>query len=108
MKRSDTADLPFHGERVPPWIANRMKELGTAIAEQVILNYGQSEFLTRLSDPFWFQAYGVVMGVDWYSSGIMWSSRRLLSHCSSRWSLRHMRRQEQSRLTSCGRCEANA
>jgi hypothetical protein len=47
-----------------------MMELGTAIAEQIILNYGRSEFLTRLSDPFWFQAYGAVMGMDWHSSGI--------------------------------------
>jgi hypothetical protein len=47
-----------------------MTELGTAIAEQVILNYGPCEFLTRLSDPFWFQAYGAVMGMDWHSSGI--------------------------------------
>ena len=70
MKRSGTADLPLHGGRVPPWLANRMTELGTAITEQVILNYGQSEFLTRLSDPFWFQAYGAVMGMDWHSSGI--------------------------------------
>ena len=70
MKRSGTADLPLHGGHVPAWLANRMTELGTAIAEQVILNYGQSEFLTRLSDPFWFQAYGAVMGMDWHSSGI--------------------------------------
>ncbi len=70
MKRSGTADLPLHGGRVPPWLASRMTQLGTAIAEQVILNYGQSEFLTRLSDPFWFQAYGAVMGMDWHSSGI--------------------------------------
>jgi uncharacterized protein len=70
MKRSGTADLPLHGGRVPPWLATRMTELGTAIAEQVILNYGQSEFLTRLSDPLWFQAYGAVMGMDWHSSGI--------------------------------------
>jgi uncharacterized protein len=70
MKRSGTADLPLHGGRVPPWLANRMTELGTAIAEQVILHYGQTEFLTRLSDPFWFQAYGAVMGMDWHSSGI--------------------------------------
>ena len=70
MKRSGTADLPLHGGRVPPWLADRMTELGTAIAEQVILSYGQSEFLTRLSDPFWFQAYGAVMGMDWHSSGI--------------------------------------
>jgi hypothetical protein len=70
MKRSGTADLPLHGGRVPQWLATRMTELGTAIAEQVILDYGQSGFLTRLSDPFWFQAYGAVMGMDWHSSGI--------------------------------------
>jgi hypothetical protein len=70
MKRSGTADLPLHDGRVPAWLATRMTELGTAIAEQVILNYGQSEFLTRLSDPFWFHAYGVVIGMDWHSSGI--------------------------------------
>jgi uncharacterized protein len=39
-----------------------MMELRTAITEQVILNCGQSKFLTRLSDPFWFEAYGAVMG----------------------------------------------
>jgi hypothetical protein len=70
VKRSGTADLPLHGGRVPPWLANRMAELGTAIAEQIVINYGSSEFLTRLSDPFWFQAYGCVMGMDWHSSGI--------------------------------------
>ncbi len=70
MKRSGTADLPLHGGRVPSWLASRMTELGTAIAEQVVLNYGPGEFLTRLSDPFWFQAYGAVMGMDWHSSGI--------------------------------------
>jgi hypothetical protein len=70
MRRSGTADLPLHGGRVPQWLAARMTELGTAIAEQVILDYGQSGFLTRLSDPFWFQAYGAVMGMDWHSSGI--------------------------------------
>lgn len=70
MKRSGTADLPLHGGRVPPWLANRMTELGTAIAEHIVIEYGAGEFLTRLSDPFWFQAFGAVMGMDWHSSGI--------------------------------------
>lgn len=70
MKRSGTADLPLHNGRVPPWLAERMTELGAAIAEHVVLSYGPSEFLTRLSDPFWFQALGCVMGMDWHSSGI--------------------------------------
>ena len=70
MKRSGTADLPLHGGRVPPWLASRMTELGTAIAENIVLTYGPTELLARLSDPFWFQAFGCVMGMDWHSSGI--------------------------------------
>jgi hypothetical protein len=70
MKRSGVADLPLHGGRVPRWLAERMTTLGTAIAESVIVHYGRSELLTRLSDPFWFQALGSVMGMDWHSSGI--------------------------------------
>jgi hypothetical protein len=70
MKRSGTADLPLHSGRVPAWLATRMTELGTAISESVILHYGRSALLSRLSDPFWFQALGAVMGMDWHSSGI--------------------------------------
>jgi hypothetical protein len=70
MKRSGTADLPLHGGRVPAWLAERMTRLGTGIAESVLYHYGPSAFLTRLSDPYWFQALGAVMGMDWHSSGI--------------------------------------
>jgi len=70
MKRSGLADLPLHGGRVPSWLAERMTALGTAVAESVIQQYGRSAFLSRLSDPFWFQALGCVMGMDWHSSGI--------------------------------------
>jgi uncharacterized protein len=70
MQRSGTADLPLHGGRVPGWLATRMSTLGTAIAESVIHHYGRSALLSRLSDPFWFQAFGAVMGMDWHSSGI--------------------------------------
>jgi hypothetical protein len=47
-----------------------MTKMGTAIVESILLHYGQSEFLSRVSDPFWFQALGCVMGMDWHSSGI--------------------------------------
>src|SRR5882757_4031532 len=47
-----------------------MTRLGTAIVESILLHYGASAFLSRLSDPFWFQALGSVMGMDWHSSGI--------------------------------------
>ena len=62
MKRSGVADLPLHGGRVPQWLADRMSKLGTAIVESIVLRYGRSELLTRLSDPFWFQALGIGHG----------------------------------------------
>ena len=70
MKCSGIADLPLHGGRVPPWLAERMTKLGAAITEAIVQDYGASAFLSRLSDPFWFQALGAVMGMDWHSSGI--------------------------------------
>ena len=70
MKRSGFADLPLHGGRVPPWLAQRMEKLGTAIVESIILQYGVSEVLSRIADPYWFQAFGCVLGMDWHSSGI--------------------------------------
>jgi hypothetical protein len=70
MKRSGVADLPLHGGRVPQWLATRMTTMGTAISESVVHHYGSSALLSRLSDPFWFQALGSVMGMDWHSSGI--------------------------------------
>jgi len=47
-----------------------MTKLGTSITEAIVHDYGASAFLSRLSDPFWFQALGAVMGMDWHSSGI--------------------------------------
>ncbi len=70
MKRSGYADLPLHGGRVPRWLSERMEKLGTAIAESIVHHYGRAELLSRMSDPFWFQALGAVMGMDWHSSGI--------------------------------------
>jgi hypothetical protein len=70
VKRSGVADLPLHGGRVPARLADRMTQLGTAIVESILLHYGRSAFLSRLSDPYWFQALGSVMGMDWHSSGV--------------------------------------
>ena len=70
MPRTGHADLPLHYGHVPPWLAQRMSKLGGAIVESIVLDYGKAEVLKRLSDPFWFQALGCVMGMDWHSSGI--------------------------------------
>ncbi len=69
MKRG-SADLPLHYGTVPPWLAERMSLLGGAITEAVVTEYGRSALLQRLSDPFWFQSLGCVLGMDWHSSGI--------------------------------------
>jgi uncharacterized protein len=70
MKRSGSADLPLHYGYVPQWLAERMAKLGLAITESILAEYGKAEMLRRLSDPFWFQSLGAVMGMDWHSSGI--------------------------------------
>jgi len=69
MSRS-YADMPLHYGKVPPWLYNRMSTLGVAITEAIIEEYGRAAFLQRLSDPFWFQSLGCVLGMDWHSSGI--------------------------------------
>jgi hypothetical protein len=68
--RTGSADLPLHGGRVPPWLFERMARLGRVLAEAIVIEYGRAELLRRLSHPFWFQAFGALMGMDWHSSGI--------------------------------------
>lgn len=70
MKRSGSADLPLHYGQVPAWLYERMSKLGLAVVEVILSDYGKDEVIRRLSDPFWFQSFGAVMGMDWHSSGI--------------------------------------
>jgi hypothetical protein len=60
----------LHYGVVPPWLAQRMAKLGLAVVETMVMEYSSTEVLARLSDPFWFQSLGAVMGMDWHSSGI--------------------------------------
>ena len=68
--RTGSADLPLHGGRVPHWLGSRMARLGAVITQAIVHEYGRDEFLRRLAQPFWFQSFGAVMGMDWHSSGI--------------------------------------
>jgi uncharacterized protein len=47
-----------------------MASLGAIVTQAIVHHYGRDEFLQRLSQPFWFQSFGAVMGMDWHSSGI--------------------------------------
>lgn len=57
-----------------------MSLLGGAIVEAVVMEYGRGELLRRLSDPFWFQSLGCVLGMDWHSSGITTSVMNALKN----------------------------
>ena len=67
---NSTINLPLHGGHAPPYLVKRMIRLSYAISKVIIDEYGQREFLKRLSDPLWFQAFGCVLGFDWHSSGV--------------------------------------
>lgn len=69
-RRTGSADLPLHNGRVPAWLSERMATLGAVICQAIVAQYGRDELLCRLAHPFWFQAFGAVMGMDWHSSGI--------------------------------------
>jgi hypothetical protein len=47
-----------------------MRGLAKEIARIMIQEYGAATFLERLSDPYWFQAFGCVLAYDWHSSGV--------------------------------------
>src|ERR1700730_12313116 len=69
-RRAGSADLPLHGGQVPKWLAGRMTRLGAVLSGDHVHHYGRDRLLRRLAHPFWFQAFGAVMGMDWHSSGI--------------------------------------
>ncbi|MCW8451251.1 DUF763 domain-containing protein [Legionella quinlivanii] len=69
-QKTGSANLPLHYGRVPQWLAERMAKLGAIMSQAIIHHYGRDEFLRRLANPFWFQSFGAVMGMDWHSSGI--------------------------------------
>jgi hypothetical protein len=64
------ASLPLHGGKAPAWLFGRMVRLSREIIIYLTSEYGAQEVLRRLSDPFWFQALGCVLGFDWHSSGV--------------------------------------
>lgn len=68
--RRRVAELPLHGGRAPGWLFDRMARLAGAVTMAVVEEYGPGEMLRRLSDPWWFQAFGCVLGFDWHSSGL--------------------------------------
>ena len=70
MINAGSIGMPLHFGKVPNFLSERMGNMGDAIIESIVDNYGVSEVLTRMSDPNWFQAFGAVTGMHWNSSGV--------------------------------------
>jgi hypothetical protein len=68
--RSGIANLPLHGGKAPAWLFERMTKLARELSQVLVAEFGPRELLRRLSDPFWFQAFGCLLGFDWHSSGL--------------------------------------
>src|SRR5690349_3042774 len=70
MSRTGFAHLPLHSGKAPRWLFERMVPLSREIVTFIASEFGRQEILRRLSDPYWFQAFGCVLGFDWHSSGV--------------------------------------
>ena len=68
--RTGRADLPLHTGRAPAWLFERMTALAREMTLAIVAEEGAIGLLRRMSDPFWFQAFGCVLGFDWHSSGV--------------------------------------
>jgi len=70
MIKKGAVDLPLHGGKCPRWLFDKMVRLSRAILLVIFQEFGREELLRRLTDPFWFQALGCLLGFDWHSSGL--------------------------------------
>ncbi len=68
--RTGQAVLPLHYGKAPPWLFEKMSSLAGEICRVIVSEFGTQELLSRLADPFWFQAFGCLLGFDWHSSGL--------------------------------------
>lgn len=68
--RTGVAHLPLHGGRAPAWLFQRMSKLAREVCIVIVEEFGPEEMLRKLSDPYWFQAFGCALGFDWHSSGL--------------------------------------
>lgn len=68
--RTGIATFGLDSGRCPPWLFARMKRLARLVTEAIVLEYGNREFVKRMSDPFFFQSFGTVLAFDWDASGL--------------------------------------
>jgi len=69
-RRTGIANLPLHYGKMPRWLFERMTRLAREISSAIVVEFGPEEMLRRMADPYWFQAFGCLLGFDWHSSGV--------------------------------------
>lgn len=68
--KTGVANLPLHKGKTPRWLFEKMVHLSRAITVTIVAEFSPQVFLQKLSDPYWFQSFGCVLGFDWHSSGV--------------------------------------
>ncbi|HHT9119833.1 MAG TPA: DUF763 domain-containing protein [Candidatus Hypogeohydataceae bacterium YC41] len=68
--KTGIANLPLHYGEAPAWLFQRMKGLARGIVTVIVEELGPKKLINKLSDPFWFQSFGCILGFDWHSSGL--------------------------------------
>ncbi len=79
-----TAYLPLHYGRPPENLYRKIVTLTGKISDLICEIYGTQEFITRISDPFWFHSLSIVTGFDWNSSGTTTTTIHALKEYASR------------------------
>ncbi|MCL4340924.1 MAG: DUF763 domain-containing protein [Candidatus Thermoplasmatota archaeon] len=69
MEKKGSAVLPLHYGHPPEYLYRRMVKLGGIMSDLIIERFGVSDYLEKLSDPFWFHSLSLAIGFDWNSSG---------------------------------------
>jgi hypothetical protein len=71
MTARKTATLPAHrASAATSSSLRRLVEISGAVATYYVRENGPTDLLFRLSDPFWFQAFGAVLGCNWMSPSV--------------------------------------
>lgn len=62
--RKGYIELPLHGGKAPKSLFDRMVKLAREIPLAIFYLFSVDEFIDRISDPFWFQSLGSILGFN--------------------------------------------
>ncbi|NIT03797.1 DUF763 domain-containing protein [Candidatus Saccharibacteria bacterium] len=69
-QRTGVATFGLDYGTCPPWLFAKMKRLARLLAEAIVWEFSPTEFIKRMSNPFFFQSFGTILAFDWDASGL--------------------------------------